>query len=209
MYNVRMAQNIAERVELIKRGKLLEYFTIGWNVLEAFVAITSGIVAGSIALIGFGIDSLIESLSGSILLWRLADDSDEREKLAVRLVGGSFIILAAYVAFDAVKSLIYKEAPETSYVGIGLAVVSILIMPLLARAKRDVGVKLGSRAMVSDSKQTNICAYLSVILLAGLILNALFGWWWADPVAALVMIPIIVKEGIEGLRGEVCDDGCH
>jgi divalent metal cation (Fe/Co/Zn/Cd) transporter len=204
-----MAQNIAERVELIKRGKLLEYFTIGWNVLEAFVAITSGIVAGSIALIGFGIDSLIESLSGSILLWRLADDSDEREKLAVRLVGGSFIILAAYVAFDAVKSLIYKEAPETSYVGIGLAVVSILIMPLLARAKRDVGVKLGSRAMVSDSKQTNICAYLSVILLAGLILNALFGWWWADPVAALVMIPIIVKEGIEGLRGEVCDDGCH
>ena len=143
MYNVRMAQNIAERVELIKRGKLLEYFTIGWNVLEAFVAITSGIVAGSIALIGFGIDSLIESLSGSILLWRLADDSDEREKLAVRLVGGSFIILAAYVAFDAVKSLIYKEAPETSYVGIGLAVVSILINaapgPCEKRCRRKTG----------------------------------------------------------------------
>jgi divalent metal cation (Fe/Co/Zn/Cd) transporter len=204
-----MAQNIAGRVELIKRGKLLEYFTIGWNLLEAVVAIGSGLIAGSIALVGFGIDSLIESLSGSILLWRLADESDDREKLAVRLVGASFLILAAYVTFDAVKSLIYQETPETSYVGIGLAVVSILIMPLLARAKKDVGVKLGSRAMVSDSKQTNICAYLSVILLAGLILNALFGWWWADPVAALIMIPIIVKEGIEGLRGEVCDDGCH
>jgi divalent metal cation (Fe/Co/Zn/Cd) transporter len=194
---------------LVRRGRLLEYFTIGWNLLEAVVAVGSGIIAGSIALVGFGVDSLIESLSGSILLWRLADDSDAREQIAVRLVGGSFMILAAYVAFDAVKSLIYQEAPEASYVGIGLAAASILIMPLLARAKKDVGVKLGSRAMVADSKQTNICAYLSVILLAGLILNAFFGWWWADPVAALIMTPIIVKEGIEGLRGEVCDDGCH
>lgn len=198
-----------DRNELVKRGQLLEYFTIGWNLLEAVVAIGSGLITGSIALVGFGLDSLIESLSGSILLWRLADDSDAREKLAVRLVGASFMILAAYVGFDAVKSLIYQVTPEASYVGIGLAVVSILIMPFLARAKKDVGVKLGSRAMVSDSKQTNICAYLSAILLAGLILNAAFGWWWADPVAALIMIPIIVKEGIEGLRGEVCDDGCH
>lgn len=204
-----MAQNIIDRGTLIRRGKLLEFFTIGWNLLEAVVAIGSGYLAGSIALVGFGVDSLIESLSGSILLWRLADESDEREKIAVRLVGVSFLILAAYVGLDAVKSLIYQEAPEASHVGIGLAVVSILIMPLLARAKKDVGVKLGSRAMVSDSKQTNICAYLSVILLAGLLLNALFGWWWADPVAALIMLPIIVKEGIEGLRGEVCDDGCH
>jgi divalent metal cation (Fe/Co/Zn/Cd) transporter len=203
------AQNISARPVLVRRGRLLEYFTIGWNLLEAVVAVGSGIIAGSIALVGFGVDSLIESLSGSILLWRLADDSDAREQIAVRLVGGSFMILAAYVAFDAVKSLIYQEAPEASYVGIGLAAASILIMPLLARAKKDVGVKLGSRAMVADSKQTNICAYLSVILLAGLILNAFFGWWWADPVAALVMIPIIVKEGIEGLRGEVCDDGCR
>ena len=204
-----MSEQVVARPVLIRRGKLLEYFTIGWNLLEALVAVGSGIVAGSIALVGFGIDSLIESLSGSILLWRLADDSDAREKLAIRLVGASFLILAAYVAFDAIKSLIYQEAPEASYVGIGLAVVSMIVMPFLARAKKNVGVQLGSRAMVSDSKQTNICAYLSVILLGGLILNAIFGWWWADPVAALIMIPIIVKEGIEGLRGEVCEDGCH
>lgn len=204
-----MSEQVIERSVLVRRGKFLEYFTIGWNLLEAVVAVGSGLIAGSIALVGFGIDSLIESLSGSILLWRLADDGDDREKLAVRLVGASFMILAAYVAFDAVKSLIYQETPEASYVGIALATVSIVVMPFLARAKKDVGVKLGSRAMVSDSKQTNICAYLSVILLVGLILNALFGWWWADPVAALIMIPIIVKEGIEGLRGEVCDDGCH
>ncbi|NOT46905.1 MAG: cation transporter [Acidobacteria bacterium] len=204
-----MAQNIAARIDLIKRGKLLEYFTIGWNLLEAVVAVGLGILAGSVALVGFGIDSLIECLSGSILLWRLGDESDAREKIAIRLVGGSFIILAGYVTFDALKALIYKEAPETSYVGIALAIVSILIMPLLARAKKDVGEKLNSRAMVADSKQTNICAYLSVILLGGLVLNGVFGWWWADPVAALIMIPIIVKEGIEGLRGEVCEDGCH
>lgn len=203
------ASNILDRPALIRRGRILEYFTIGWNLVEAVVAIGSGALTGSIALIGFGVDSLIESLSGSILLWRLADESDEREKIAVRLVGASFLLLAAYVGFDAVKSLLYQEAPDTSYVGIGLAVVSMLIMPLLARAKKDVGLKLGSRAMVSDSKQTNICAYLSVILLGGLLLNALFGWWWADPVAALIMLPIIVKEGIEGLRGEICDDGCH
>lgn len=204
-----MSEQVIARTVLIRRGKLLEYLTIGWNLLEAVVAVGSGIVAGSIALVGFGIDSLIESLSGSILLWRLADDSDAREKLAIRLVGASFLILAAYVAFDAIKSLIYQEAPEASYVGIGLAVASMIVMPFLARAKKNVGVQLGSRAMVSDSKQTNICAYLSVILLGGLILNAIFGWWWADPVAALIMIPIIVKEGIEGLQGEVCEDGCH
>jgi divalent metal cation (Fe/Co/Zn/Cd) transporter len=203
-----VSEQVIDRGVLIRRGKLLEYFTIGWNLLEAVVAVGSGLLAGSIALVGFGIDSLIESLSGSILLWRLADESDTREKLAVRLVGASFLILAAYVAFDAIKSLIYQETPEASYVGIGLALVSIIVMPFLARAKKDVGQKLNSRAMVSDSKQTNLCAYLSVILLGGLILNALFGWWWADPMAALIMIPIIVKEGIEGLRGETCDD-CH
>ncbi len=198
-----------DRGALIRRGRWLEYFTVGWNLLEAAVAVGFGMLSGSVALVGFGFDSLIESLSGSVLLWRLADEGDDREKLALRLVGLSFLILAAYVTFDAVKALIYQEPPDASYVGIGLAVVSMLIMPVLARAKKNVGVKLGSRAMVSDSKQTNVCAYLSVILLVGLILNALFGWWWADPVAALIMVPIIVKEGLEGLRGEACDDGCH
>jgi divalent metal cation (Fe/Co/Zn/Cd) transporter len=200
---------VIDRGSLIRRGRWLEYFTIAWNLLEAVVAVGFGILSGSVALVGFGFDSLIESLSGSVLLWRLADEGDDREKLALRLVGVSFMILAAYVTFDAVKALIYQEPPEASYVGIVLAAVSMLIMPLLARAKKDVGVKLGSPAMVSDSKQTNICAYLSVILLAGLILNALVGWWWADPAAALIMVPIILKEGLEGLRGETCDDGCH
>lgn len=194
----------------IKRGRNLEYITIGWNLLEALIAVSSGLNASSIALIGFGFDSLIESLSGGILLWRLRDGErgEQREGLALRLVGVSFLLLAAYVAFDSVKSLILREAPRPSYVGIILAALSLVVMPLLAKAKRSVAVNLKSRAMHADSRQTDICAYLSAILLAGLGLNALFGWWWADAVAALIMVPIIVKEGFEGLRGEVCDD-CH
>jgi divalent metal cation (Fe/Co/Zn/Cd) transporter len=204
-----MSQTIIARTKLVKCGRLLEYFTIGWNMLEAVIAVGSGLIAGSIALVGFGIDSLIESSSGAALLWRLqdGDKGEEREKLALRLVGVSFLLLAAYIAFDACKSLIMREPPEASYVGIVLAIVSLIVMPLLARAKRRVAVQINSRALQADSRQTDICAYLSAILLAGLILNALFSWWWADPIAALVMIPIIVKEGIEALRGETCCDG--
>lgn len=194
------------RTALVKRGRLLEYFTIGWNMLEAVIAVGSGLIAGSVALVSFGIDSLIESSSGATLLWRLrdGDKGEEREKFALRLVGVSFLLLAAYVAFDAIKGLINCELPEKSYVGIGLAILSLIVMPLLARAKRRVALQINSRALAADSRQTDICAYLSAILLAGLVLNALFGWWWADPVAALVMIPIIAKEGIEALRGETC-----
>ncbi len=193
----------------MRRGRFLEYFTIGWNSLEAVIAITFGILAGSVALIGFGVDSVIESSSGAILLWRLLA-GEEREWLALRLVGISLLVLAAYIAFDAVKSLIFQERPDESYVGIALAAVSLIVMPLLAREKRRVAAKLNSRAMQADSRQTDICAYLSAILLGGLLLNALFGWWWADPLAALVMIPIIAKEGIEALQGKTCcDDGCH
>jgi divalent metal cation (Fe/Co/Zn/Cd) transporter len=199
-----------ERTELLRHGRKLEYFTIGWNIVEAGVAIGAGWFAGSIALVGFGVDSLIESLSGSVLLWRLFSPAhdESREKIALKLVGISFFILAAYVAFDAIKSLLFHEPPHTSLVGIGLSVVSLIIMPLLARAKRLSAVNLESRAMNSDSRQTDLCAYLSAILLGGLALNALFGWWWADPVAALIMVPIVAREGFEGLRGEVCDD-CH
>lgn len=195
----------------IRRGRWLEYFTIGWNLLEAAVAVGSGVVAGSVALVGFGLDSLIESLSGTVLLWRLQDGAKgaARERLAVRLVGVSFLLLAAYIVFEAGKSLLYREAPAVSWVGIGLAVVSLIVMPVLAREKRKVAAGLNSRAMHADSRQTDICAYLSAILLAGLLLNALFGWWWADSVMALVMAPIIVKEGVEGLRGETCNDCCH
>ena len=198
-----------DRAELIKRGKSLEYFTIGWNSLEAVVAISFGSIAGSVALFGFGVDSVIESSSGAIVLWRLFA-GEERERLALRLVGISLLLLAAYVAFDAVKSLIFQERPDESYVGIGLAFVSLIVMPILAREKRKVATRLNSRAMQADSKQTDICAYLSAILLGGLLLNALVGWWWADPIAALVMIPIIAKEGIEALQGKTCCGGeCH
>jgi divalent metal cation (Fe/Co/Zn/Cd) transporter len=197
------------RAENVKRGRRLEYLTIGWNSLEAIIAVGAGVVAGSIALVGFGIDSVIEVSSGAILLWRLVS-GEHREQLALRLVGISFLALAAYVAFDAIKSLWFREPPEASYVGIALAALSVVVMPILARAKRKVATNLNSRAMQADSRQTDICAYLSVILLIGLGLNALFGWWWADPAAALIMIPIIAKEGVEALRGETCcDDGCH
>lgn len=203
------------RARSVRRGRWLEYLTIGWNLLEAVAAIGAGLIAGSIALVGFGLDSIIEVSSGTALLWRLhmdAPESRERaESIALRLVGVSFLALSAYVAFDAVKSLINREIPEASYVGIGLAALSVVAMPLLARAKRKVASKISSRALKADSRQTDICAYLSAILLVGLVLNALFGWWWADPVAALAMMPIIAKEGIEALRGKACcDDGaCH
>lgn len=205
--------NKTNRTKAVRRGRVLEYFTLGWNLLEAVIAIASGVIAGSAALIGFGLDSLIECASGSALLWRLRDGEkgEAREKLALKFVGASFILLAAYVAFDACKTLILREPPEVSYAGIVLAVLSLLVMPLLAREKRKVAAELNSRAMLADSKQTDICAYLSAILLGGLLLNAIFGFWWADPVAAFVMTPIIAKEGVEALRGETCgcNDACH
>ena len=192
----------------VRRGRRLEFFTIGWNLLEAAVGIGAGLFAGSIALLGFGIDSLIETTSGAILLWRLQEgaEGEKRERRALKLVGLSLLALAVYVAFEALKALLTRETPEKSIVGIFLAALSLIVMPLLAMAKRRVAAKLSSKAMRADSRQTDICAYLSAILLAGLGLNVLFGWWWADPIAALGMLPIILKEGIEALRGETCAD---
>ncbi len=192
------------------RGRRLEYLTVGWNVTEAAVAIGAGLAVSSIALVGFGVDSVIESLSAGVLLWRLHGHPADaaRERQALKLVGGSFLALAAYVGFDAVKSLLMREPPEASLVGILLAVASLIVMPLLARAKRRVAARLQSQALAADSRQTSLCAYLSAILLGGLVLNAWQGWWWADPVAALVMVPIILREGIDALRGKVCCD-CH
>ncbi|HKO99339.1 MAG TPA: cation transporter [Pyrinomonadaceae bacterium] len=205
-----------DRAVLVKRGRWLEYFTIAYNSLEGLVAIGAGLIAGSIALVGFGFDSLIEVTSGSVLLWRLhADVNEERrervEAISLRIVGALFVLLALYLTYDSVESLITREAPEESLVGIVLAAVSLVIMPLLVRAKRKVARAINSGALMADSKQTELCTYLSAILLGGLLLNALLGWWWADPIAALVMVPIIVKEGIEALRGETCcDEGaCH
>lgn len=201
------------RAAHIRRGKLLEYVTVGYNSIEGIIAVGSGVVAGSIALVGFGFDSFIECISGLALLWRLYGDAEEtrRERLerrALRIVGASFMVLAAYVGYDAITSLIRHEPPDESRVGIALAAVSLVVMPLLVRAKRRVAQSIGSAALAADAAQTQVCTYLSAILLGGLILNATLGWWWADPVAALVMLPIIIKEGLEALRGEHCDD-CH
>jgi divalent metal cation (Fe/Co/Zn/Cd) transporter len=195
------------RAHLIRRGLHLEYLTLAWNLLEAVIAVSAGILAGSIALVGFGVDSVIEMSSGAILLWRLASDREEesRERIearALQLVGASLLALAAYVAIEAAKTFIEGEAPHTSYIGIGLAIASLIVMPLLARAKRRVAAGIASRALVADSRQTDICAWLSAILLAGLVLNAWLGWWWSDPAAALLMLPFIAKEGIEALKGE-------
>ncbi len=194
--------------DAIQRGRRLEYLTIGWNMFEAAVAVGAGVFARSTALLGFGIDSLIESASGSVLLWRLhrGEKGARREQQARKLVGGSLLVLAAYVAFETLESLVKREPPAASYPGIGIAFLAVIVMPLLARAKRKVAAGLESRAMHADSRQSDICGYLSAILLVGLGANALFGWWWADPVAGLVMVPIIVTEGIKALRGETC--GC-
>ena len=199
------------RADLVKRGRHLEYFTIGYNSLEGLIAVTAGLMAGSIALVGFGFDSLIEVTSGAVLLWRLHADVDEArrervEAISLRIVGALFVLLAIYVSYDSVKSLVRREAPEESLVGIVLAAVSLIVMPLLVRAKRRVARAIKSKALIADSKQTELCTYLSAILLGGLLLNALLGWWWADPAAALVMVPIITKEGIEALRGDTCCD---
>lgn len=194
----------------VRRGRRLEYLTLGWNSLEALASIVTGLVAGSIALVGFGFDSVIECASGSAMLWRLRDGSDgeRRENRALKLVGISFLLLAAYVAGDAAWSLWRREAPERSFIGIAIAVASLVAMPLLARAKRNVARELNSGAMAADSRQTSLCAFLSAILLGGLLLNATLHWWWADPVAALIMVPIIAREGIEALRGKTCCE-CH
>ena len=194
-----------------RRGRRLEYFTIAWNSLEAIASVVAGLLAGSIALVGFGLDSVIEVSSGAVLLWRLRAEADaerrERaEHRALRLVGVCFLALAAYVAYDSIQGLVRHEAPQESFFGIAIAVASLIAMPLLARAKRQVARQLSSGAMHADSRQTDFCFYLSAILLAGLLLNALLGWWWADPAAALVMVPLIVREGVEGLRAKRCCD---
>ena len=199
----------------LRRGLELEYLTVGWNVLEGIIAVAAGIAAGSIALIGFGVDSFVETISGAVIIWRLMaetrgrhdEDAVERiEERAERLVGIAFLLLAAYVAFEAVRTLINQEAPDASPVGIVLTAVSIGVMLWLARAKRRIGEALGSRAMIADAQQTYACWYLSIVALAGLALNAALGWWWADPVAALGITVLLIREGIEALRGEDDDD---
>lgn len=208
-----MATEIFDRAQHLQRGIRLEYLTIGWNLIEGVVAVASGVISGSIALLGFGIDSFIETSSGGVLLWRLraehrGQDAEKVERRALKLVGISFLLLAAYVAFDSIKSLIAREAPERSILGVVIAMLSLIVMPWLAHAKRKAAGNLDSGALHADSRQTSLCAYLSAITLGGLLLNVVFGWWWADPVAAICMVPIIVNEGGEALKGQPCRD-CH
>ena len=189
----------ADRQQAIR----LEYFTIGWNSLEAVVALAAGWLAGSIALVGFGLDSIIETSSGAALLWRLRQRGDleaAAESRALRFVGLTFFALAAYVSYESIRDLRGRQHAEESLVGIVLAAVSLIVMPLLGLAKRRLARRLNSRALAADGMETYLCSYLSATLLVGLGLNAWLGWWWADPVAALLMVAFMVREGIEAFQ---------
>lgn len=195
----------ARRTLLARRVRLLVAATIGYNLVEAVVAITAGTIASSTALVGFGLDSVIEVSSAAAVAWQFAGpDPEAREKTALRIIAVSFFALAAYVAVESVRALIGGVEAEHSTVGLVLAALSLLIMPVLSYAQRRAGRELGSRSAVADSKQTLLCTYLSGVLLVGLALNSLLGWAWADPVAALVIAAVAVKEGREAWRGDTC-----
>jgi divalent metal cation (Fe/Co/Zn/Cd) transporter len=190
-----------------QKGLVAEYFTVGWNVIEGIVAIAAGVIAGSIALVGFGLDSYVEVASGLVLIWRLrkhgfSDEEEEEaaEKKAILFVGVTFFVLALYVTYESGKKLLLHEHPEESLVGIVLAIVSLIVMPLLAIYKKKIAAEINSRALRADALETLACSYLSLALLLGLGANALVGWWWADPVAALAMVYFLVREGKEAVE---------
>ena len=203
---------MSSRDALVRRGRWLSFATVGYNALEGIASIAVGALAGSISLVAFGADSFIEVGSGCAALWRLNAELDDArreraERSSLRVIGMLFLLLATYVAAKAVSTLWRREAPSESIAGIVIAALSVVVMPLLARAKRRVAAGLSSRALNADATQTDLCMYLAAIVLAGLAFNALLGWWWADPIAALAMTPIIATEGIRGVRGEeACDD---
>lgn len=195
---------LSAQVEVYRhRAVRLEYFTVAWNTAEALVAMLAGYLAGSIALVGFGLDSVIETISGGTLLWRLKQRGDfetEAESRALRIVGLTFLALAAYVSYESLSDLWLRHQPKESLVGIILAAVSLVVMPLLGGAKRQTARRLNSRALAADGMETYLCSYLSFALLLGLGLNAWLGWWWADPAAALAMVAFMIREGLEALR---------
>ena len=201
-----------QRREIARRGRLLQYVTIAWNSAECLVALAAGFMAGSIALVGFGFDSAIEVTSSLAALWRLRRDADELERAGaeqrtMQIIGCCFLLLAIYVGYEAVRALAEGKSPDRSTVGIVLAALSLAVMPTLAHFKRRIASKLTSGALETEARQTEICAWLSAVLLAGLGLNAWLGWWWADPVAALGMIPLIAWEGWQAVRGRTCCAG--
>ncbi|SNT37395.1 Cation efflux family protein [Asanoa hainanensis] len=200
-----VSQAVARRAVLSRRVRLLVAATIAYNVVEAVVAITAGTMASSTALIGFGLDSVIEVSSAAAVAWQFAGpDPEAREKVALRVIAFSFFALAAYVTVESVRALLGGAEARHSSVGLVLAAVSLVVMPWLSYAQRRAGRELGSRSAVADSKQTLLCTYLSAVLLVGLALNSLFGWSWADPVAALAIAAVAVKEGREAWRGDAC-----
>ena len=200
-----------ERAQLVRRARALALGGLVWHLVEFAIAVGAGIAAGSIALIAFGADSLIELVAGVVLLWRFGSarvDSAAAERRAQRLIAVSFFVLAAYVTVEATRALVTTSEPETSWVGIGLAALTVATMPLLAHAKRRVGRRLHSSATVKEASQTQLCAYMSVALLLGLGANAVLGWWWADPLSALVIAAIALREGVQSWRGQGCCDVC-
>jgi divalent metal cation (Fe/Co/Zn/Cd) transporter len=195
----------AERARLGRRAQLLAAASVAYNAVEAVIAISAGLVAGSVALVGFGLDSVVEVSSGVIILWQFRHPLPEsRERTAQRLMAASFFALAAYVGFESVRALLGDHEPEVSRVGIVLAIASLMVMPFLSWAQRRTGRALGSGAAVADSTQTLLCSYLSAVLLAGLVLNATLGWHWADPLAGLVIAAIAIREGRDAWRGDGC-----
>lgn len=195
----------ATRQRLGRRARLLAGLSVTYNVVEASIAITAGLVAGSVALVGFGLDSVVEVSSGLIILWQFAHRIPEsRERQALRLIALSFFALAAYVGFESVRSLLVGADPDASTVGIILAAVSLVVMPFISMAQRRTGKALGSNAVVADGTQTLLCTYLSAVLLVGLLLNATLGWAWADPIAGLVIAAVAAREGVQAWRGQGC-----
>lgn len=195
------------RAQLNRRSLRLACATAGYNVVEGVIAVAAGAVASSTALLGFGLDSFIEVSSALVVIWQFRSRiPEDRERLALRLIAASFFALAAWVTVDAVRSLLGADRPATSPAGIAVAATSVVVMPLLVWAKRRTGRALGSATVVADSVQTLLCTYLSAIVLVGLLLNTTLGWWWADPVAALVIAAVAVREGVEAWRGDQCDD---
>ena len=202
---------VAERASLVGRARLLAGLGLAWHLVEAAIALVAGIAASSIALVGFGADSVVEGGAGAVVLWRFSGSragSEQAERRAQRLIGASFFAIAAYVGVEAVRTLLAGDHPDSSWVGVGLAVVTLATMPPLAAAKARVGEKLNSAATRSEGRQNLLCAYLSAALLVGLVGNAALGWWWADPVAALVIAVAALNEGRQAWRGEGCADGC-
>ena len=211
---LRVGFGSAHRAPLLRRSLRLAYLPVGWNSLEGIVAVAAAVAVGSIALLGFGLDSFVECASGAVIVWRNLAERKARdpeaveaiERRAQKLVAATLVLLAAYVAYEAASSLWLREPHGVSAIGLALLVVSIVVMQWLARAKRKTAIALGSRSMQADAFQTSTCLWLSVAALAGIGLNALVGWWWADPVAALAMVPLLAREAKDAWEGKCCDE---